>query len=130
MSGDVIALLFDQPAGGADDRSMLNVFDLFAQVVETVCVDQRNHFLLEVWIGSDFGNQADKFLFVFQLGFQMIFIVKFEIKRSKIAVDRLNPVRVGGDQLFVVAVDDAEEVAVVFADFQNVAEVKAEIEFF
>lgn len=72
MSGDVIALLFDQPAGGADDRSMLNVFDLFAQVVETVCVDQRNHFLLEVWIGSDFGNQADKFLFVFQLGFQMI----------------------------------------------------------
>ena len=130
LSGDVIALLFDQPAGGADDRSMLNVFDLFAQVVETVCVDQRNHFLLEVWIGSDFGNQADKFLFVFQLGFQMIFIVKFEIKRSKIAVDRLNPVRVGGDQLFVVAVDDAEEVAVVFADFQNVAEVKAEIEFF
>ena len=109
---------------------MLNVFDLFAQVVETVCVDQRNHFLLEVRIGSDFGNQADKFLFVFQLGFQMIFIVKFEIKRSKIAVDRLNPVRVGGDQLFVVAVDDAEEVAVVFADFQNVAEVKAEIEFF
>ena len=86
--------------------------------------------MLEVRIGSDFGNQADKFLFVFQLGFQMIFIVKFEIKRSKIAVDRLNPVRVGGDQLFVVAVDDAEEVAVVFADFQNVAEVKAEIEFF